>query len=144
MNPDFLYKSSNPGKSDDDGADPPSSDSHAVRTKWPIRGYLISLGVLLSVGCSGSTPPLELSSQDFGKYQEKIAVYHRNEARAMRLRAQEQHVRIGVYERLFGPDSEWVLGARLLAQFYEAAAGDQERQASVHEALGDAQGQPSE
>ena len=37
-----------------------------------------------------------------------------------------------MYERLFGPKSDWVEGTRLLAQFYEDAAAEQERMAARH------------
>jgi hypothetical protein len=37
-----------------------------------------------------------------------------------------------MYERLFGPKSDWVEGTRLLAQFYEDAAIEQERMAARH------------
>jgi hypothetical protein len=37
-----------------------------------------------------------------------------------------------VYERLFGPESEWVTGARLLAQYYEEAAHEAEQLARRH------------
>ncbi len=43
--------------------------------------------------------------------------------------------RVAVYERLFGSDSEWVSGARTLADFYEQAAREQERLAGKHASL---------
>ena len=46
--------------------------------------------------------------------------------------AEEQVNRAFVYERVFGADSDWVTSARLLAQFYENSAREQERQANWH------------
>ena len=51
--------------------------------------------------------------------------------------AQDYHHRVAVYERLFGPQSDWVEGTRLLAESYEAAAQEQERIAARHQRLQD-------
>jgi hypothetical protein len=37
-----------------------------------------------------------------------------------------------VYEGLFGRESEWVTGTRLLKQFYEEVAREQDRLADLH------------
>jgi hypothetical protein len=81
--------------------------------------------------------PLDLSSPDPAYDQRKIASFHRREAHYFRLQAQELSERVLVYESLFGPDSEWVKGARLLARFYEESAEEQERLASSHLGLAD-------
>ncbi len=60
------------------------------------------------------------------------------EAVVSRQQAEELTHRAVVYEWLFGRESEWVTGTRLLAQFYEEAAREEEQLASRHlELLGD-------
>ena len=58
-------------------------------------------------------------------------MYVRQATRSREL-AEEQANRALVYERLFGADSDWVSSARLLAQFYENSAREQEQQANWH------------
>ncbi len=65
----------------------------------------------------------------------RIATAYAQEATAMRQRAEELSKRASHYERLFGADSEWVTGTKLLAQFYEDAAREQQRLAEVHVGL---------
>lgn len=94
---------------------------------------VLLLAVLLQPGCSRiSTVPLELTTLDQSQDQEKIAAYYRHEAAVARQQAEELNHRAMVYERLFGPESEWVSGTRLLAQFYEEAAREAEQLAQRH------------
>ena len=58
-------------------------------------------------------------------------MYVRQAARSREL-AEEQANRALVYVHLFGADSDWVSSARLLSQFYENAALEQEHQANWH------------
>jgi hypothetical protein len=97
--------------------------------------WTATLGFLLIVGCFASPAPLEVNSAATTQDHHVIADYYRREAHIMKLRAEEQRQRIAVYERLFGADSEWVSGARLLAQFYGQAAADYEQKAEAHQAL---------
>lgn len=85
-----------------------------------------------ALGCVAPTTPLDLTSLDPATDQRKIANYHRQDADFFRLKARELAERIAAYQSLFGADSEWVNGARLLAQFYEDAAIDQDHQALMH------------
>ena len=48
--------------------------------------------------------------------QWRIAEYYSREAAAFRQKAEELHARVLIYARLFGAESEWVRGTRLLAQ----------------------------
>jgi hypothetical protein len=94
---------------------------------------VLLLAVFLQPGCSRiSTVPLELTNLDQSQDQEKIAAYYRHEAAVARQQAEELHHRAMVYERLFGPESEWVSGTRLLAQFYEDAGYEAEQLAQRH------------
>ena len=76
--------------------------------------------------------PLDTASRDPTQDHVKMAsIYMRQAMRSHEL-AEEQSNRAVVYERVFGADSDWVSSARLLAQFYENSARDQERQANWH------------
>jgi hypothetical protein len=95
-------------------------------------GLLVLLAMVAVLGCIRAPAPLDLTSSDPYQDQWKIAGYYRHEAALFRTKADELSQRTAVYERLFGADSEWVTGARLLAQFYEDAVQEQERLASLH------------
>jgi hypothetical protein len=97
----------------------------------------ILLGFLLLSGCTGgSTAVLELGSQDSEQDHWAIASYYSREAAVSRQQAEEMTNRVAIYERLFGPESDWVAGTRLLVQFYEEEAREQERLADLHLELG--------
>lgn len=74
----------------------------------------------------------DLSSFDTSTDQRLIARYYQEEAFRLRQQADELDVRREVYERMFGPESDWVSGTRLLAQSYRFAADDHERLAKEH------------
>jgi hypothetical protein len=95
-------------------------------------GLLVLLAMVTALGCVRAPAPLDLASSDPFQDQWKIAGYYRHEASLFRLKADELQQRVAVYERLFGADSEWVMGTRLLAQYYEEAAQEQERLANLH------------
>lgn len=93
---------------------------------------LLALGLAFMNGCTttAATGELELSTAGSTQDHRKIATYYRHEAVKLRQAAEDLSVRITVYERLFGPTSDWVVGTRLLAQSYEEAAQEYERKAS--------------
>src|SRR5689334_24908228 len=62
----------------------------------------------------------------------KMASYYVRQATRSWEMAGEQANRASVYERMFGAESDWVSSARLLSQFYENEAREQERQANWH------------
>jgi len=95
-------------------------------------GLLVLFLAMAGLSCARTPVPLDLTSQDPSQDQRKIAGYHSREATLFRLKVEEFSQRVVVYERLFGPESEWVEGARLLVQFYEDAAKEQERLAGWH------------
>lgn len=103
------------------------------RARW-LWANLFTFGllILLATGCARSTVPLDLTTQAPDQDQWKIATTYSREAEVLRQKAQELSDRVGVYERLFGPDSEWVIGTRLLAEYYKEAARERERQADAH------------
>ncbi|BCA56162.1 hypothetical protein W02_33020 [Nitrospira sp. KM1] len=91
-------------------------------------------GMLLTsaVACMRSGAPLDLQSFDPASDQHRIASYYSREASVLRHKSREAVEQAAAYEQVFGPDSEWVSGARLLAQFYEAEAQKRERMAWEH------------
>lgn len=93
------------------------------------------LWALISYGCGGPKAPLDLTTLDPWQDQWSIAAHYSREAASMRQKAEELSNRAALYERLFGPDSEWVTGTRLLSQFYEEVAREHERQAGMHMGL---------
>lgn len=76
--------------------------------------------------------PLDTTSRDPTQDHLKMASIYVNQAMRSRELAEENLNRALVYERVFGRDSDWVSSARLLAQFYENSAREQERQANWH------------
>ena len=101
---------------------------------------VLFLAIFLQPGCSGRpTPLLDPASRESGQDHWTIAAYYSRQAAVSRQEAEVLTTRIAVYERLFGPESEWVTGTRLLAQFYEEAAHEQDRLADLHLELGRSQ-----
>ena len=76
--------------------------------------------------------PLHTGIPDPSTDHLKLASNYAREAMKSRQMAQEQANRAIVYERLFGPESDWVAGARLLIQFYEDSARELDQQANLH------------
>lgn len=105
----------------------------------PTRMLLI--GLLLGTACHrGPIVPLvslHTASHDPSQDHLKIASYYAREAARSREKAEELANRVVVYERLFGRESDWVAGTQLLAQFYEEAAREQDRQTNLHRELAD-------
>jgi len=95
---------------------------------------LLALGVAVIGGCTTPTAKdeLELTTADPAQDHRKIATYYRHEAAKLRQASEEMAVRITLYERLFGPTSDWVAGARLLARSYDDAANEYEQKAREH------------
>jgi hypothetical protein len=98
--------------------------------KWAV--VLVLSLAFSELGCVRASAPLDLTSQNPYNDQNKIASYYSREANNFRLKAQELSQRASVYEGLFGSDSEWVRGTRLLEQFYKYSAQEQERLAAEH------------
>jgi hypothetical protein len=62
----------------------------------------------------------------------KIASLYTQEANALRQRAEELNNQVATYEQIFGSDSEWITGSRILAQYYDNLAREREHQAALH------------
>ena len=105
-----------------------------MRLSWlsGSRCCVLAAGCLLFGCLNNRGSELELTSTDPSKDQYKIAQFYKQEATRLRRMAHDLSHRALVYERLFGPQSDWVEGTRLLAQSYEDAATQQERVAARH------------
>jgi hypothetical protein len=105
-----------------------------------MHPLVLLLGFLLVSGCTrGPTAVLDPVSRDPGQDHWAIAYYYSRQAAVSRQQAEELTNREVVYERLFGRESEWVTGTRLLVQFYEEAAREEDRLADLHLELGKGQ-----
>lgn len=107
-----------------------------MRPLWQAESTCLVIAVMcLVIGCSNPRTELDLTSFDPSKDQYKIAEFYSHEATKLRQMAHDLVHRALLYERLFGPKSDWVEGTRLLAQTYEDAAAEQERTAEQHRNL---------
>jgi hypothetical protein len=92
-------------------------------------------GLLLCIvglgGCASYEPP-DLNSYDPSHDQAAIAGYYKNQADAMREKANAQAIAAARYEALFGPEADLVSGARLLGQYYGQTAKELEGIAEAH------------
>jgi hypothetical protein len=98
---------------------------------------VVFITCLIVTACHGG-PILPLASVDTASRNDptqdhmKMASYYVRQSMRSRELAGEQANRALVYERMFGADSDWVSSARLLSQFYENEAREQEREANYH------------
>lgn len=91
------------------------------------------LGLFFQIGCSsGLTPPLEMTTLNPGDDHQTIAHHYLHEARLSRQQVEELSNQAAVYEQVFGRESDWVSSTRLLVQFYQEVAREQDRLAELH------------
>lgn len=90
---------------------------------------------LLVIGGCAADEPLDMSSYDPTHDQQAIAGYYRDQAAAMREKANAQATAATRYEALFGSEADMVSSARLLAHYYEQTAKELERVAEAHAAV---------
>lgn len=76
-----------------------------------------------------------MSSYDPSYDQKVIANFYRNQAVAMREKANAQATAAARYESLFGSEADIVAGALLLARYYQQSAQELERIADAHESV---------
>jgi hypothetical protein len=96
---------------------------------------ILLLGFVLVSGCS-SADVRDLVSRDPGQDHGAIASYYTREAALSRQQVEELTDRAVLYEGLFGPQSDWVTGTKLLVRFYQEMALEQDRLAELHLKLG--------
>ena len=92
---------------------------------------ILLLGFILVSGCSSGTV-LDLTSQDPDQDHGAIARYYIREAALSRQQVEELNDRTVLYEGLFGRESDWVVGTKLLVKFYQEMALEQDRLADLH------------
>lgn len=97
--------------------------------RWKV---LIVSCLLTAAGCAQPIETIEMTSFDPSQDQAAIVSYYRGQAMDLREKAAEHAESVVRYERLFGPQSDWVSGALQLSQYYAAAAQDLERLAEAH------------
>lgn len=85
-------------------------------------------------GCAVSES-IDLDSYGPSHNQAEIATYYRNQAVAMREKADAQATAAVRYEALFGAEADLVSGAKSLAHYYEQTARELERVAEAHAAV---------
>lgn len=95
-------------------------------------GVLIVLCSLAAAGCAQPVVMIDMTSFDPSQDQMAIAGYYRGEAMVLREKAAALAESAVRYERLFGPQSDWVSGALQLSQYYAAAAQELERLTEAH------------
>ena len=105
--------------------------SHEIR--W---GGLIVLCLLSAASCAQPVETIEMNSFDPSQDQASIVGYYREEAMALREKAASYAESAVRYEHLFGPESDWVSGARKLSQYYAESAQELERLAEAHAKVG--------
>ncbi len=88
--------------------------------------------LVLWAGCATPDRGFDLDTFHHSADQRLIAHYYQEEALRLREQAEEFDARAEMYERTFGPDSDWVTSAKLLVQSYRLAADDRERLAKEH------------
>jgi hypothetical protein len=99
------------------------------------RGLLLCFLALAGISGCASPESIDLDSFDPSHNQMEIANYYRNQAVAMREKADAQATAAVRYEALFGPEADLVSGAKSLAHYYEQTAQELERVAQTHEAV---------
>jgi hypothetical protein len=104
-----------------------------MKRSWII--VLSSLMLMLNFGCGRQAVVQDMSSADPSHDQWAIAALYSREAATMRQKAEDLSQQALKYEQLFGPDSDWVSGARLLARYYEERAQELERLSEEHAAV---------
>ncbi|MEP6960266.1 MAG: hypothetical protein ABI980_16190 [Nitrospirota bacterium] len=93
---------------------------------------ILLLGFVLMSGCTSRTDVLDPASRDPGQDHGAIASYYTREAAVSRQQVEELTDRAVLYEGLFGRESDWVAGTKLLVQFYREMALEQDRLADLH------------
>lgn len=95
-------------------------------------GVLLVLCMLAAAGCAQPVEMIDMTSFDPSQDQMAIVGYYRGQAMDLQEKAVSLGESVVRYEHLFGPQSDWVSGARQLSQYYAAAAQNLERLAEAH------------
>jgi len=109
--------------------------SHGDQARASMGQSLLLVAIMLGMSSCLSPESIDLSSYDPSHDQTAIAGYYKNQADAMREKANAQATAAVRYEALFGPEADLVSGAKSLAHYYEQTAQELERVAQAHEAV---------
>ncbi|NWF74943.1 MAG: hypothetical protein HXY51_18175 [Nitrospirae bacterium] len=99
------------------------------RIRWNVLTVLCSLA---AASCAQPVETIEMTSFDPSQDQAAIVGYYREEAMNLREQAARYAESAVRYEHLFGPQSDWVSGARKLSHYYAESAQELERLAEAH------------
>ncbi len=111
-----------------------------ARSVWGLMR--ISFGRLVAVfaacmldmqGCSASPKFSDFNAAETADERSTVAEFYRKEAIMFRQKADEMAERATAYRQLFGEESEWVSGARLLGEYYRQEARDRDRLATEYD-----------
>jgi hypothetical protein len=97
------------------------------------RGALILVCSLAAAGCAQPVKTIDTASFGPSQDQQTIVSSYRAEAIVLKEKAAAIAESTSRYEQLFGHQSDWVSGAKLLSQYYAVAAQDLERRAEAYE-----------
>lgn len=102
--------------------------------RGPLR-LIMLVGISMWPGqsCSPSRVIPDFFSAQSPEGQRSIGEYYRKEAIMFRQKADETAERAAAYQQLFGEESDWVAGTRLLGQFYRQEAQERERLAEQYQ-----------
>ena len=100
----------------------------------PMRLIVLVAVCIPSIqSCSASPTVPDFYGVGPADEQSTIGEYYRQEATVFRQRANVMAERATAYGQLFGEESEWVNGARLLGEFYQQNARERERLAEQYQ-----------
>ena len=105
------------------------------RTEWSGRirwSVLFLLCSLAAASCAQPVETIEMTSFDPSHDQAAIVGYYREQAMDLREKAAGYAESAVRYEHLFGPESDWVTGARKLSEYYAESAQELDRLAEAH------------
>jgi hypothetical protein len=84
-------------------------------------------------GCSASPKLLDFNAVETADERRAVSEFYRKEAIMFRQKADELAERVIAYRPLFGEESDWVTGARLLVEYYQQEARDRQRLADQYD-----------
>ena len=103
------------------------------RLTWRI---LVLMTCMLNIhGCSASPKFLDFNAAETADERRAISEFYRKEAIMFRQKADEMAERATAYGPLFGKESDWVTGARLLGEYYQQEARDRQRLADQYDSF---------
>jgi hypothetical protein len=97
----------------------------------PVPLLVVACAVVFQ-SCSANPTVLDFYTIQTPEERRAASEYFQNQAVRFRQQANEMAERAETYRQLFGEDSEWVNGTRLLSEYYEREAQERERRAAQY------------